>query len=93
MITPGLEEPVITPKAWVEMDGFKALCDRCLFVAWARPLEYAKEFLDDAVEEAKLRIPVVKGVIGRYGDAGSSGAHSWDKYSPAIHISSCRSCI
>ncbi len=69
MITPGLEEPVITPKAWVEMDGFKAPCDRCLFVAWARPLEYAKEFLEDAVEEAKLRIPAVKGVMGRYGDA------------------------
>jgi len=69
MITLGLEEPVITPKAWVEMDGFRALCDRCLFVAWTRPLEYAKKFLEDAVDEAKLRIPAVKGVIGRYGDA------------------------
>ncbi len=69
MITLGLEEPVITPRAWVEMDGFRSLCDRCLFVAWARPLKYARKFLEDAVEETKLRIPAVKGVIGRYGDA------------------------
>jgi len=69
MITPGLEEPVITPKAWIEMDGFKAPCTRVLFVAWTRPLEYAKKFLEGAVEEARLKIPAVKGVIGRYGDA------------------------
>ena len=69
MITLGLEEPVITPKAWNDMDNFKASCDRVLFVAWTRPLEYAKKFLEDAVEEAKLKIPAVKGVIGRYGDA------------------------
>ncbi len=68
MITPGLEEPVITPRAWAEIDGFKASYDRCLFVAWTRPLEYAKKFLEDAVEEAKLKILVVKGVRGRYGD-------------------------
>ncbi len=69
MITLGLEEPVITPKAWNKMDNFKASCDRVLFVAWTRPLEYAKKFLEDAVEEAKLKIPAVKGVVGRYGDA------------------------
>ncbi len=51
------------------MDSFKAPCDSVLFVAWTRPLEYAKKFLRDTVEEAKLRIPAVKGVIGSYGDA------------------------
>lgn len=33
MITVGRGKPVITPKAWVEMDDFKALCDGVLFVA------------------------------------------------------------
>jgi len=38
-------------------------------VAWTKPLEYAKKFLKDTVEEAKLRIRAVRSVIGSYGDA------------------------
>ena len=69
MITVGRDEPVITPKAWLQMDDFKALCDGVLFVAWSRPLEYAKSVLQDVAEEAKLKLPAVKGARGKYGDA------------------------
>ncbi len=69
MIMMGKEEPVITPKDWAEMEGLEHLCDRCLLVLWTRSLEYAKAVLRDVVEEPKMKIPALKGVRGRYGDA------------------------
>jgi len=69
MITPGLEEPVIDPRTWVEMEGFEAPCDRCLLVFWGRPFDIAKDVLEDVEEESKLKIPALRGARGRYGDA------------------------
>ncbi len=68
MIVLGREEPVIDPRTWVEMEGFRAPCDRCLFVFWGRPFDIAKSVLEDVVEESKLRIPALKGAWGRYRD-------------------------
>ncbi|RLG79015.1 MAG: hypothetical protein DRO13_06500 [Thermoprotei archaeon] len=67
MIALGLEESVIDPRTWVKMEGFEAPCDRCLFVCWGRPLDFAKKFLENVEEESKLKIPALRGVVGRYG--------------------------
>jgi len=67
MITLGIEEPVITPRAWAEMDSLSVPCDRCLLVFWGRPFDIAKSVLGCVEEERKLKIPALRGARGRYG--------------------------
>jgi len=67
VITLGLEEPVVDPKLWVEMEGLRVRCDRSLLVFWGRPFEIAKSLLADVEEEQKLKIPALRGAMGRYG--------------------------
>jgi len=63
----GLEEPVVDPKLWVEMEGLRVHCDRSLLVFWGRPFEIAKSLLADVEEKQKLKIPALRGAMGRYG--------------------------
>lgn len=66
MILPGREEPIINPRDWIEIDNYRAPCDRALLVFWERPLQFAEEALEDARRDEKPRIPAFRGVIGSY---------------------------
>ncbi|WFO74884.1 nucleoside phosphorylase [Desulfurococcaceae archaeon MEX13E-LK6-19] len=67
MITPGRGEPVIEPKMFVEMEKFRSPCERFILVFWDRPVDIAKQVLEDS-REVKLAIPYRKSVRGKYND-------------------------